>query len=111
MNFLMIGTVVKEQTNSVQKQLIKRMEIKAMVLAEDAQVKDDIEYVTVTCMETGSNPLLQMFDYGLRPDEKQHKGKLVGKNLVVQIKTIRAIFAGRPQMQGSLVSVENKPAK
>jgi hypothetical protein len=82
------------------------MNIKAQVLAEDVQVRDGVEYVTVTVMELDANPLLQMFDYGLRQDERPiYKGKLVGKTVKLQIQTIRAIFAGRPQMQGHLVEV------
>ncbi|HEY1663075.1 MAG TPA: hypothetical protein VGI03_11710 [Verrucomicrobiae bacterium] len=78
------------------------MFIKAQVLAEDTQTRDGVEYVTVTCMESGPKPLLQMFDYGLRADEKQHKGKLVGKLVELQVNTIRAIFSGRPQMSGHM---------
>lgn len=78
------------------------MEIKAQVLAEDCRVVGGVEYVTITCMETTPNPLLQMFDYGLREEEKPQKGKLVGKAVVLHIATIRALFAGRPQMSGRM---------
>ncbi|HEY5296868.1 MAG TPA: hypothetical protein VIK59_02990 [Verrucomicrobiae bacterium] len=78
------------------------MEIQAEVLAEDVRRKDDVEYVTVTCREIASKPLLQMFDYGLRREEMHHKGKLVGKTVKLHVNTIRAIFAGRPQMSGVL---------
>ena len=81
------------------------MNLKAQVLSEDVQSRDGVEYVTVTCMETGPLPLLQMFDYGLRREEMSHKGKLVGKSVDLQIKTIRAIFSGRPQMVGQLLAV------
>jgi len=80
----------------------KRMILQAQVLAEDVQEREGVEYVTITCMETGVTPLLQMFDYGLRADEKIQKGKLVGKQVTLRINTIRAIFAGRPQMNGHL---------
>lgn len=78
------------------------MEIKALVLAEDTREKDGVEYVTVTCMESSPKPLLQMFDYGLRQEEKLHKGKLLGKQVTLHVNTIRAIFSGRPQMSGSM---------
>jgi len=78
------------------------MEILAKVLAESSQEKDGKEYVQVTCMEENAKPLLQMFDYSLRQDEKAFKGKLVGKLVKLTVTNIRAIFAGRPQMSGSL---------
>lgn len=81
------------------------MKIEALVLAEDVQTRDGVEYVSCTCMERGTDPLLQMFDYSLREDERVHKGKLLGKELVIRVNTIRSIFAGRPQMQGKLVQV------
>lgn len=79
------------------------MFIKAQVLAEDVQTRDGIEYVSVTCRELDDKPLLQMFDYSLRQDEKQHKGTLTGKTVGLQVANIRAIFSGRPQMSGHLV--------
>jgi len=82
------------------------MIIKANVLAEDVQSRDGKEYVTVTCMEQGASPLLQMFDYSLREDEKSHKGKLIGKAVELQVNTIRAIFSGRPQLSGHLSLVK-----
>lgn len=81
------------------------MRIEATVVAEDAQVRNGIEYVTITCMERGTEPLLQMFDYSLREDERLHKGKLMGKPVAIQVQTIRAIFAGRPQMSGRLLGL------
>lgn len=81
------------------------MVIQAEVMAEDAQTRDGVEYVSVTCRELDANPLLQMFDYGLRRDEMQHKGKLMGKKVKLQITNIRAIFSGRPQMAGHLLEV------
>lgn len=81
------------------------MKLTAQVLAQDVQSRDGVEYVTATCMETGALPLLQMFDYGLRREELSHKDKLVGKTVELQINTIRAIFSGRPQMVGKLLSV------
>ena len=79
------------------------MVIKAEVVAEEVQARDGIEYVQLTCREIATEPLLQMFDYGLRQDELQHKAKLVGKLVELHVKTIRAIFAGRPQFSGRLV--------
>ena len=81
------------------------MKLTVEVLAEDVQHRDGVEYVTVTCRELGSTPLLQMVDYGLQREEMSHKGKLVGKTVDLQIKTIRAIFSGRPQMVGTLLTV------
>jgi hypothetical protein len=78
------------------------MQIESQVMAEQVQTRNGIEYVTVTCMERGASPLLQMFDYTLRDEEKEHKGKLIGKNVLLKVNTIRAIFSGRPQMSGSL---------
>ena len=78
------------------------MQIESQVMTEQVQIRNGIEYVTVTCMERGVSPLLQMFDYTLRDDEKEHKGKLVGKNVLIKVSTIRGIFSGRPQMSGTL---------
>lgn len=78
------------------------MKIKAVVLAEDMQVRDGVEYVSITCMEQGENPLLQMFDYGLREEERIHKGKLLGKSVELQVSTIRSLYAGRPQTIGHM---------
>jgi len=79
----------------------------AIVLKEDSRVKDGVEYVTATVMEQGANPLLQMVDYGLRQEEKVHKGKLLGKTLKIQVDNIRSIFSGRPQISGNIVEVVN----
>jgi len=78
------------------------MKLEAMVLAESVDIREGREWVTITCMERNAQPLLQMFDYGLREDEKIHKGKLVGKAVSLQVTTIRSIFGGRPQMTGHL---------
>lgn len=78
------------------------MTLSATVLAESVQTRDGKEYVTVTAMEASPKPLLQMFDYTLRDDERDHKGKLVGKTVELQVETVRAIFAGRPQLSGHL---------
>jgi hypothetical protein len=84
------------------------MVIKSTVLAENSRVNNGVEYVSVTALEFGPSPLLQMFDYGLREDEKSHKGKLVGKLVTIQVETIRSIFSGRPQLVGKLLSVDSK---
>jgi uncharacterized protein (UPF0218 family) len=81
------------------------MVIKANVLAEEIRQVGNVEYVSVTCMEFGANPLLQMFDYGLRGEESSHKGKLVGKTIEIQVTNIPMIFSGRPKMNGRLLSV------
>jgi len=78
------------------------MNITAQVLKEVSQTRNGIEYVQIVCLETGKDPLLQMFDYSLSADEKIHKGKLEGKIVSLQIDTIRAIFSGRPQMSGKM---------
>jgi len=78
------------------------MKLEATVLAETVQVRDGVEYVTLTCMEMSTSPLLQMFDYGLRAEEKALKGTLIGKQVQLQVDTIRALFAGRPQMVGRM---------
>jgi len=36
----------------------------------------------------------------------QHKGKLIGKTVTIQVTTIRSIFAGKPQLVGSIVEVK-----
>jgi len=84
------------------------MILKLQVMAEDSRVKDGVEYVTVTCMECGKTPLLQMLDYGLRREELSHKGKLVGKVVEIQIDNIRGIFSGRPQMSGRILNPDVK---
>lgn len=81
------------------------MNIKMQVLAEDVRVVKNVEYVTVTGMEVGDKPLLQMFDYGLRAEEMSHKGKLVGKVMDIHVECVRNIFSGRPQFSGKIVSV------
>jgi len=81
------------------------MNLKMQVLNEDVRVVKNIEYVTVTGMELGEKPLLQMFDYGLRQEEMSHKGKLVGKQIEIHVESIRNIFSGRPQFSGKILSV------
>lgn len=81
------------------------MQVTALTLAESVQTRDGVEYTTVTAMEQGPAPLLQMFDYTLRADELAHKGKLVGKVIVMRWDTIRALFSGRPQIIGAILSV------
>lgn len=75
------------------------------VLAETSQVKDGVEYVQLSALESGATPLLQVCDYSLAPDETGHKGKLVGKVIRIQVNTIRSLFSGRPQMSGKILSV------
>jgi len=72
------------------------------VLAENCSTRDGIEYVTVTALESGMTPLLQMCDYTLRREEMTHKGKLLSKEIAVQVESIRSIFGGRPQLVGKL---------
>lgn len=86
------------------------MQLVATVLAEDTQVRDNVEYVTITCIETGDAPLLQTFDYSLRADERIHKGKLCGKQVMLHVNTIRSIFSGRPQMVGRMQIRNGAPA-
>jgi len=78
------------------------MKLRSVILAENVNTRDGIEYVTVTGMEQGEKPLLQMFDYTLNKADLEHKGKLVGKSVEIQVETIRAIFSGRPQFNGHL---------
>jgi len=80
------------------------MTLKLNVLAESSRVHEGVEYTTITGMEVSDKPLLQMVDYGLREEEKLvHKGKLMGKSVLLQVESIRAIFGGRPQLVGRLV--------
>jgi len=82
------------------------MNVRCLILAENVNTRDGVEYVTVTGMEQGVKPLLQMFDYTLTKTELEHKGKLVGKIVELQVETIRAIFSGRPQFNGHLTVVK-----
>ena len=67
------------------------------------------EYVQISCLEQGSQPLLQVFDYSLKKDEiPLYKGKLVGKAVKLRVDTIRSIFSGRPQFAGALLEVIGK---
>jgi len=75
------------------------------VLAESARQSNGVEYVTLTGLEHGSDPLLQMIDYTLRPEELQHRGKLGGKLVTIRVESVRAIFSGRPQLSGRLTKV------
>jgi len=75
-------------------------------LAESGRTHDGVEYLTATLLETGPTPLLQLMDYGLREEEKHHKGKLQGKTIELQVETIRALFSGRPQLAGRIVAVK-----
>lgn len=84
------------------------MQVTAQVLSERVRAVNGVEYIETTCMEQGTSPLLQMFDYSLRPDEKSLKGTLQGKTVVMQWENIRAIFSGRPQINGKLLSVGGK---
>lgn len=81
------------------------MVLQVQVLAENARTHNGVEYVTVTALEIGPTPLLQMVDYGLRDEEKSHKGKLVGKSVRLQVENVRAIFSGRPQLTGRILEV------
>jgi hypothetical protein len=78
------------------------MKIKALVQDVDIRQSDGKEYVTVTCSEIGEDKLLQMFDYNLRQEEAPLKATLAGKEVEIVVKTIRAIFSGRPQLVGRL---------
>jgi len=75
------------------------------ILSESVQTRDGKEYVTVTGIEQGTRPMLQMVDYTLKPDEAAHKGKLIGKGVVLHVEGVRALFSGRPQLNGKLESV------
>jgi len=81
------------------------MQIKMQVLSENSRESGGKVYHSVTGMEAGTSPLLQMLDYSLTQDEFAHKGKLHGKVITLQVENIRAIFSGRPQLSGKLVSV------
>jgi len=81
------------------------MQLQIQVLKESSRQNQNVEYVTITGMESGPEPLLQMVDYNLREDEKPYKGKLVGKVVAVQVENIRALFGGRPQLVGKIVNV------
>jgi len=83
------------------------MQLKLRILAESSRTYNGVEYTTATGMESGPSPLLQMVDYGLREEEKQHKGKLVGKEIVVRVEFIRDMFSGRPQCVGRIDSIGN----
>lgn len=80
------------------------MRIKLAVVKEDRREKDGVEYLTVTGTEVGPYAMLQFLDYGLRQDEKIHKGKLMGKTIEIQVEQVRDVFGGRPQLVGSIVS-------
>lgn len=77
----------------------------SQVLAENVQTRDGVEYVSVVCMESSATPLLQMFEYGLRADEKTYKGQLLGKRIKLKWENIRAIFGGRPQVSGKILEI------
>jgi len=83
------------------------MQLQAKVLKEDCRVAEGVEYVSVTLLEDGPSPLLQMIDYSLAVEEKVHKGKLLGKTLKIQVENIRSIFSGRPQTTGKIVEIVN----
>jgi len=78
---------------------------KFAVLAENSRIHNGVEYNSVTALDTSVPPLLQMIDYGLRPEEAAHKGKLVGKIIELQWENIRGLFSGRPQIVGRIISV------
>jgi hypothetical protein len=78
------------------------MKIKALVQDVEVREVDGREFVTATCSEIGDDKLLQMFDYNLREDETPLKGKILNKEVEIVVKTIRAIFSGRPQLVGRM---------
>lgn len=81
------------------------MVIKCVVDKEDVRVSEGTEYITATCREVlTDHPMLQFFDYSLRDNERHLKGKLVGKTLTIVWENVRAIFAGRPQVSGMILS-------
>lgn len=81
------------------------MVIKLNVIAENSRENKGVEYTTVTAIEVGPTPMLQMVDYGLRQEEAAHKGKLVGKVVTLHCEGVRAIFSGRPQLSGRILEV------
>jgi len=83
------------------------VQLTATVLAETTQNSRGIEYHTLTALEAGPAPLLQMIDYTLRPEEAAHRGKLVGKVIVLQVESIRSLFSGRPQLAGRILEVRS----
>jgi len=84
------------------------MLLQLTILAETVQVREGREFVTVTGIEQGTAPMLQMVDYTLKADEAaQHKGKLVGKGVSLHVESVRALFSGRPQLNGRLVSANS----
>lgn len=74
-------------------------------MKEETQTSKGVEYPTISVREVGDHPMLQIFDYGLRRDEQDHKGKLVGKELELYVENVRSIFAGRPQINGKILAV------
>jgi len=82
------------------------MVLKCQVLKETVTTRDGVEYVSLTAMESGPRPMLQMFDYTLRREELDHKGKLVGKVVTLNVESVRAIFSGRPQFSGEITHVD-----
>jgi len=81
------------------------MVVRLLVLKEEVREVQDKTYITVSGSEVASPPLLQMMDYGLRLDELQHKGKLLGKTLELQVDSIPRLFSGRPHLTGKILKV------
>jgi len=81
------------------------MKIRVQTIAENVQRKGNDEYVSIVCIEVGVSPLQQMLEFALRDDDLKHKGQLVGKELELQITSIRDVFCGRPQTAGRILDV------
>lgn len=85
------------------------MMIRMEVMSEDSRSSGGKEYCSITGREVGTKtPLLQFLDYSIRDEEKQHRGKLVGKTVEIHVEQIRAIFAGRPQLTGKILNPDVK---
>ena len=80
------------------------MIVNIRVLNESTREFSGKEWITITGPEESDKPLLQMMDYGLRQEESNLKGKLLGKVVQVQVENIRSVFSGRPQLVGRVVS-------
>ena len=81
------------------------MKFKMEISGEDSRVSNGIEYVTVSGREVDPVPLQQFVEYGLRQEEKEHKGKLVGKIVTIQVSDIGQIFHGRPRLSGKIIEM------
>jgi len=64
----------------------------------------------ITLFEVGQDPLLQMIDYVLRPEEIQHFGTLQGRKVILSVRSFQRVFDSRARLDGQLLIEQATPS-